>query len=103
MMVRLHQHDVETAHDGLAALEKAATFRPDLILLDIGMPGLNGYEVCQRLREQSDLAGTLIVALTGWGQDEDRRRSHEAGFDMHVTKPIDPQLLEDLLRRSPGR
>jgi PAS domain S-box-containing protein len=103
MMLRLLHHDVETAHDGLAALEKAGNYRPDLILLDIGMPGLNGYEVCERLRGQLDLTDTFIVALTGWGQEEDRRRSREAGFDLHVTKPIDPQLLEDLLRRPPGR
>jgi CheY-like chemotaxis protein len=103
LMVRLHRHEVETAHDGLAALEKAAAFRPDLILLDIGLPGLNGYEVCRRLRQRPELANTHIVALTGWGQDEDRRRSQEAGFDLHITKPIDPQLLEDLLLRPPGR
>jgi PAS domain S-box-containing protein len=103
LMVCLHHHDVETAHDGLAALEKAVTFRPDLILLDIGLPGLNGYEVCRRLRQEPALANAFIVALTGWGQDEDRRRSYEAGFDRHVTKPIDPQLLEDFLRGPPGR
>jgi PAS domain S-box-containing protein len=99
LMLRLHDQEVEMAHDGLAALDKARSYRPDIILLGISLPGLDGYEVCKRLREEPGLANVRIVALTGWGQEEDRRRSQEAGFDLHVTKPIDLQLLEDILRQ----
>jgi PAS domain S-box-containing protein len=98
-MIRSWGHEVETAYDGRSALEKAAGRQPDIIFLDLGMPGMTGLEVCQRLRQIAGLARTPVVALTGWGQDADRRRSREAGFSLHVTKPIDPQLLEDLLRR----
>ena len=71
--------------------------RPDVILLDIGMPKLNGYETCRRIREQPWGKNALLVALTGWGQDEDKRRSREAGFDHHMVKPVDPSALEKLL------
>ena len=96
-MLRLMGHEVESAPDGLVALETAAAFRPDVVLLDIGMPKLNGYEVCRRLRAQPWGAGLLIVAVTGWGQDSDKLRAREAGFDHHLTKPMDPTALYDLL------
>jgi CheY-like chemotaxis protein/anti-sigma regulatory factor (Ser/Thr protein kinase) len=99
MIVRLMGHQVELAHDGRSALEKARLFHPDVILLDIGLPNLNGYEVCQRLRQEPEFAKTMIVALTGWGAAEDKRRSREAGFSLHATKPIAPELLEDVLQR----
>jgi len=97
---------VFTAFDGLAAIEVADAERPDAILLDIGLPGLNGYEVCRRLRARAWCRGTLIVAQTGWGQEQDRERSREAGFDQHFTKPIDDEALLQVLadwRRAQAR
>ena len=92
-------------HDGQEAVEAAAWFRPDLALLDIGMPRLNGYEACRRIREQPWGKALVLVALTGWGQEEDKRRAGEAGFDRHLTKPVDPAALEKLVSelRSPTR
>lgn len=84
------------AHDGLEALNVAANYRPDLIFLDIGMPVLNGYETAQRIREQAWGNGVTLVALTGRGQDEDRRKSADAGFDSHMVKPIDMAALKKL-------
>jgi PAS domain S-box-containing protein len=97
MMLSLMGNDTRTAHDGLAAVEAAAAFRPDVMLLDIGLPKLNGYDVCRRIREQPWGKGMVIVALTGWGQEEDKRRSNEAGFSQHMVKPVDPAALEKLL------
>lgn len=96
LMLKIMGHEVRTANDGLQAVEVAAAFRPDVILLDIGMPNLNGYEACRRIREGPG-EGAVLVALTGWGQDEDRRRSREAGFDHHLVKPVDPVALAKLL------
>jgi CheY-like chemotaxis protein len=97
MMLKLMGNEAKTAHDGLEALDVAAMFRPDLILLDIGMPRLNGHETARRIREQPWSKGVLLVALTGWGQEEDRRRSDEAGFDSHMVKPVEPAALAKLL------
>ena len=97
MMLNLMGNDTRTAHDGLAAVEAAGEFRPDVILLDIGLPKLNGYEACRRIREQPWSKGMVIVALTGWGQDEDRRRSEEAGFNHHMVKPVEVDALEKVL------
>jgi CheY-like chemotaxis protein len=97
MMLRLAGHEVHTAHDGQEAVEVASWFRPDVALLDIGMPRLNGYDACRRIREQPWGWGILVVALTGWGQEEDKRRATEAGFDHHLTKPVDPAALERIL------
>ena len=97
MLLRLMGNEVHTAHDGLQAVEVALELQPDLALLDIGMPKLNGYETCQRIRAQSGGRKVLLVALTGWGQDEDIRRSHLAGFDRHLVKPVEPAALEKLL------
>ncbi|WP_439628310.1 PAS domain S-box protein [Gemmata sp.] len=96
-LLELFGNEVRTANDGLAAVAVAGDFRPDLILLDIGMPRLNGYETCRRIREQAWGGTAYIVALTGWGQDDDKRRSKEAGFDHHMVKPVDPAALERLL------
>jgi CheY-like chemotaxis protein len=99
-LLQLIGNDVRTANDGLQALDVAETFRPDVILLDIGMPKLNGYEACRRIREQPWGKNVVLVAMTGWGQDEDRRRSQRAGFDHHLVKPVDPAALEKLLGSS---
>jgi PAS domain S-box-containing protein len=106
MLLRLMGNEVHTAHDGLQAVAVARDLQPDLALLDIGMPKLNGYDTCQRIREESGGRKVLLVALTGWGQDEDIRRSHLAGFDRHLVKPVEPAALEKLLgsmaeRRAP--
>ena len=100
MMLKLMGNETHTAHDGLAAVEAAEKFRPDMILLDIGLPKLNGYDACRRIREQPWSKGIVIVALTGWGQEEDRRRSQEAGFDHHLVKPVEIAALQTLLRES---
>src|SRR5204863_5993358 len=99
-LLKLAGQEVRVAYDGPTALRHAIEFRPELILLDIGMPIMDGYEVCRRLRGESGLGTMTIVALTGWGQDEDRRRSHEAGFDHHIVKPVDVDHLKSLLRRA---
>jgi PAS domain S-box-containing protein len=90
-------HDLRLAHDGLEALERAEAFAPDIVLLDIGLPKLNGYETCRRMRAQHVDVALTIVAISGWGQAEDRRRSHEAGFDAHLVKPVEYQALKALL------
>ncbi len=95
VMLEMMGNETHSAHDGLAAVEAAEAFRPDLILLDIGLPKLNGYDACRRIREQPWSQRMVIVALTGWGQDEDRRRSHDAGFDEHLVKPVD---LAEIIR-----
>jgi PAS domain S-box-containing protein len=97
MMLRLMGCETQTAHDGLEALDVAAAFDPDVVLLDIGMPKLDGYGACRRLREQARGKEITVVALTGWGQEVDRRASQEAGFDLHLVKPADPDVLEKLL------
>jgi CheY-like chemotaxis protein len=99
MMLKLMKIETKTAHDGLEAIEVAAEYRPDLILLDIGMPRLNGYDTARQIRQQLWGKNIVIVALTGWGQDEDRRKSEEAGFDAHMTKPIEPAALDRLLAK----
>jgi DNA-binding response OmpR family regulator len=82
-----------TAHDGLAALAEAAEFRPEVVVLDIGLPGLNGYEVAREIRRLEWGAGIGLIALTGWGQDNDREKSAAAGFDTHLVKPVDYDAL----------
>jgi signal transduction histidine kinase/ActR/RegA family two-component response regulator len=97
MLLELHGHDVYTSHDGQSALDSAERHLPDVVLLDIGLPVLNGHEVCRRIRQQPWGQAMVLIALTGWGQDEDRRRSHEAGFDGHLVKPVDHGGLLTLL------
>jgi CheY-like chemotaxis protein len=89
--------ETRLAHDGPAAIEAARSYRPAVVLLDIGLPGMDGYEVARRLREQEGLKGTLLIAVTGYGQEEDRRRSRDASFDYHLTKPVDPEALRQLV------
>jgi CheY-like chemotaxis protein len=97
MLVRLQGHEVRVAHDGIAALEMVKNYRPALVFLDIGMPKMDGYELARRLRQQPGLEHVRLAALTGWGQQEDRRRTAEAGFDHHLVKPLEPEALERLL------
>ncbi|HEY6863818.1 MAG TPA: chemotaxis protein CheB [Burkholderiales bacterium] len=94
-------HEVKTARDGAQTFETVAAFRPEVILLDIGLPGMDGYEVARRVRRQSGNGRALLIALTGYGRDEDRRLSQEAGFDYHLTKPVDLQKLKTLLAGAP--
>ena len=100
--VRLDGHDVRVSHDGDAALRDAASFVPEVVLLDIGLPGMDGYEVVGRLRRLPQLARTLMVALTGFGQESDRVRALAAGFDEHLVKPVDLDTVHGVLRRRLG-
>jgi CheY-like chemotaxis protein len=97
LIAKLGPHEVATASDGPSALAEAKTFRPEIALLDIGLPGMDGYEVARRMRADPDLAGLKLVALTGYGQDEDRRCAEEAGFDRHLVKPVSIDDLRALL------
>jgi CheY-like chemotaxis protein/two-component sensor histidine kinase len=102
LLLQLGGHETHTAHDGLEAVEAAERLLPDVVLLDIGLPGLNGYEVCHRIRGTPWGRDLMIVAVTGWGQDVDRRRSREAGFDTHIVKPVDHDALLKLLSSLPS-
>jgi signal transduction histidine kinase/ActR/RegA family two-component response regulator len=97
MVLRLMGNEVRTVHDGMQAVEEAAAFRPDVVLLDIGMPRLNGYDAARRIRAERWGKSIMVVAMTGWGQDEDKRLASEAGFDRHFTKPVDPDDIERLI------
>jgi PAS domain S-box-containing protein len=97
LLLRLAGQDARTAYDGPSALVRATEFRPEVVFLDIGMPGMDGYEVARQLRAAPSLRGIKLVALTGWGQEEDRRRSAEAGFDRHMVKPVEPEALRKVL------
>jgi PAS domain S-box-containing protein len=101
VLLRMIGHEVHTAHDGLAAVEKAAALRPNAVLLDIGLPKLNGYEAARRIRKERG-AGVKLIALTGWGQEADRRQSREVGFDHHLTKPVEFDALQRLLAAGNG-
>ncbi len=98
-MLNIMGHEARTAYDGQEGVDMAGEFRPDLVLLDIGLPTLDGYEVCRLIRETSWGKDVVLIAVTGWGQDEDRRRSQDAGFDLHLVKPVDPQLLIETITR----
>lgn len=97
MLLNLTGYETHIAYDGLEAVEAAAAFRPDVILLDIGLPKLNGFEAARKIRDQQSDKSLVLVALTGWGQEEDRRRSEEAGFNAHMVKPVDYAALTKLL------
>jgi CheY-like chemotaxis protein len=102
LLLRLSGQETRMAYDGPTALLVAEAFRPQLVLLDIGMPGMDGYEVARRLRGLPVLEGVVLVAVTGWGQEEDRLRSRAAGFDDHLVKPADPVALQHLLASAHG-
>ena len=101
MVLEMLGHEVDTAIDGPSALEVAARRCPQMVVLDIGMPGMNGYEVARRMRRQPALRNKTIVALTGYGQEADRQKSAEAGFDAHLVKPVEPSALEALIEALP--
>ena len=97
MMLSIMGHETRTAHDGESAVATAESFLPEVVLLDIGLPKLNGYEVAQRIREQEWGTSMFLIAVTGWGQEEDRQRSSEVGLNVHMVKPVEPSALEKLL------
>ncbi len=97
MFMRLMGHEVYTAYDGIDGVAAAEQFRPDAVLLDIGMPRLNGADACRQIRATPWGRNIMLIALTGWDQEEDRRRIIEAGFDAHLVKPVDPDAVIDLL------
>ncbi|MEW6268394.1 MAG: alpha/beta fold hydrolase [Thermodesulfobacteriota bacterium] len=98
LLLGLCGHVVRTAHDGPSGIQIAREFAPDAVLLDIGLPGMNGYEVAYEMRREPRLRGTILIALTGYGTSEDRARALQAGFDHHLTKPVDPETLDSLIR-----
>lgn len=97
MLLQIMGHRVRQVRDGEAAVRAVADFNPQVVLLDIGMPKLNGYEACRRIRTQPGAEAMTLVAVTGWGQADDRRKSQEAGFDQHLVKPVDPAVLVNLI------
>jgi CheY-like chemotaxis protein len=96
-------HDYDIVHDGRLAVEAAAKFDPDAVLLDLGLPGMDGYAVCRALRSDPRLKHATIIAQTGWGQESDRAKTKAAGFDFHLVKPVGLKLLEDALAKVPAR
>ncbi|MDB6010687.1 MAG: putative histidine kinase, hybrid [Gammaproteobacteria bacterium] len=100
-LLQLEGHDVTVAHDGEEAVMKASNFRPDLVFLDLGMPVMDGFEAARRLRALPHGEETFLIALTGWGQESDRQRSREAGFDRHLVKPVDSAALTEVLTAGP--
>jgi CheY-like chemotaxis protein len=99
-LLQLLGNQVEVVHHGVAALEAAQIFRPEFVLLDIGLPGMDGYEVAATLRKNGLCENTVIIAVSGYGQEDDRRRGREAGFDHHLVKPVDFDVLTTLLART---
>jgi len=97
MLLKASGHDVYGAHDGLAAVQMASDCQPDVVLLDIGLPGLNGYEVAERIRKTPTIRDVVLIALTGYGQDTDRQRSAQAGFNHHLVKPARMDQLQKIL------
>ena len=100
MLLSLDGHDVHVCYAGRAALEAVHDFHPSIVVLDLGLPDLNGFEVARHLRRDASLGKIRLIALTGWGQADDRRRTLEAGFDHHLTKPVDPDQLNRLLQET---
>jgi CheY-like chemotaxis protein len=97
MLLKMTGHTTETANDGVAAVKTAETFLPDVVLLDIGLPKLNGFDACRQIRQHPWGRAMKIVALTGWGQEGDQREATEAGFDAHMLKPVDYRNLMTVL------
>lgn len=97
MLLRLSGHDVKTEHTGLKGLQLAVSQKPDVVLMDIGLPGMDGCQVAERIREHEDLANMRLIAISGYGQEADQRRCEKAGFSHHLVKPVDPAKLQELL------
>ncbi len=97
LLLTMAGHEVKTAEDGPTGLLMLQSFRPEVAFVDVGLPGMDGYELARLARSLPATRGTRLVALTGYGQAEDRRRALDAGFDAHVAKPVDPGTMEDLL------
>ena len=97
MMLRIMGNDIQIASDGEQAVSLAEDFQPDVVLLDIGLPKLNGYEAAKQIRQQPWGKKIALIALTGWGQEEDKRQAYASGFDMHLVKPVDPNSLMGIL------
>jgi CheY-like chemotaxis protein len=97
MLLNFLGSDVQVVHDGASALAAIDSYRPDVVLLDIGMPGMDGFEVAQQVRQRAEFNNIMLIALTGWGQAEDRHRTQAAGFDYHLVKPADITALQSLL------
>ena len=97
MVLKLTGHEVETAYDGREAVDAAAMFKPDVVLLDLGLPKINGYEACRQIRDHEWGRNIKIIAVTGWGQEEDRQKTNDADFDRHLVKPVKPAVLLELL------
>ena len=102
-LVRALGHDVEVTFSGDEALVAAERFRPDVVLMDVGLPGLDGYETAAALRSTPWGETAMLIAITGWAREADRQRAYEAGFDRHLVKPIEPHVLEALLCEAKGR
>ena len=103
MLLRMLGNDVQTANDGPTALKLLESFHPQVVLMDLGMPGMSGFDVARQARAIPHCQDAVFIALTGWGQDEDRRRSRDAGFDHHLLKPVNFGALEVLLTEAQGR
>jgi CheY-like chemotaxis protein len=99
MLLRLDGHEVHVAGDGNSAMTLFDSMNPDVAILDIGMPGLSGYDVANRIRSRESGQHVMLIAVTGWGQDADKARASQAGFDHHFTKPVEPEALSALLAR----
>jgi CheY-like chemotaxis protein len=97
MWLRLQGHQVQTVHDGRAVLPAVKAFLPQVLLLDLALPGKTGYEVAKELRSDPDWGGLVLAAVTGFGQEEDRRRSRQSGFDYHLVKPVEPAQVQQVL------
>jgi CheY-like chemotaxis protein len=97
LFLRLRGHEVRTAHDGPGALEEIERYRPDVVFLDLGLPGMSGYDVARRVRMMNGQGALRLVALTGYGTDADRQKTRDAGFDVHLAKPVDPRAVDTLL------
>jgi CheY-like chemotaxis protein len=102
MLLEVLGHQVRVTHDGRSALDVAQASVPDVMMVDIGLPGMDGYEVARRIRQHPDLKRVILVALTGYGRDEDRQRAFAAGFDYHLVKPVSPDAIQDLVARLGG-
>ena len=96
-LIRSLGYEAKAVYDGRHAIEEAPLFLPDMALIDIGMPGLNGYETVSQIRQQVGNMHTILVAVTGWSRDEDKQRAYESGFDLHVAKPMNAETLKELL------